>query len=60
MMNIVKKQEPKIMESYLTGEFFYVTKYNDLGNGHFEAFNKRKATKEEIKEYKKQLSEECK
>ena len=41
------------MESELTGEFYYVNKYKNLGNGHFESLNKRKATEEEIKEYKK-------
>ena len=53
----MKKQEPKIMYSSITGEHYYVEKYNNLGNGHFEAKGKRKATKEEIKEYKKQVKE---
>jgi len=52
------KQEPKIMQSSLTDEYFYVNKYKDLGNGNFEAISKRKATKEEIKEYLKQIKEQ--
>ena len=51
----MKKQKPMIMESPLTGEFYYVNKYQDLGNGKFLSLNKRKATEEEIKEYKKGL-----
>jgi len=49
----MEKQKPKIMQHPITKEYFYVNKYKDLGNGHFESLNKRKATEEEIKEYKK-------
>lgn len=49
------KQKPMIMCSEITEEYYYVDKYKDLGNGHFESLNKRKATEEEIEEYKKQV-----
>ena len=48
-----KQQEPKIMKSSVTDEYYYVDKYKDLGNGNFLSLSKRKATKEEIKEFKK-------
>ena len=51
-------QKPKIMQSPLTDEYYYVNKYKDLGNGNFESLSKRKATKEEIEEYKNQLKEQ--
>ena len=52
------KQEPRIMESVITGNFYYVTKYKDLGNGNFASLNKRNATKEEIEEYKEQIKKQ--
>jgi len=55
-----KKQEPKIMQSSVTDEYYYVNKYKDLGNGHFESLSKRKATKEEIEEYLKQVKKQFK
>jgi len=53
---MVKKQEPKIMQSPLTDEYYYVNKYKDLGNGNFESLSKRKATKEEIEAYLKEIN----
>ena len=47
---MAKKQEPKVMESLLTGEFYYVTKYKDLGNGKLIARSKRKLNKGELKQ----------
>ena len=55
---MTKKQEPKIMQSPITDEYFYVNKYKDLGNGNFESLSKRKATEEEIQKYKDELKQQ--
>jgi len=52
------KQKPLIMKSGITGEYYYVTKYTAVDEIHFIADNKRPATKEEIKEYKKSVKEQ--
>jgi len=54
------KQKPMIMVSPITGEYYYVNKYTDLGNGHFVADNKRNATTQEIKEYKELIKKKSK
>lgn len=58
-VNVVKetKQEPRIMQSSITGVFYYVTRYKDLGNGNFEAISKREANAKEIRDYKKKSKE---
>jgi hypothetical protein len=48
-----RKQKPLVMQSQLTGVYYYVTKYEELGNGKYIALDKRDATKEEIKKYQK-------
>lgn len=54
---MAKKQEPMIMKSPITKEYFYVNRYKELGEGRFEALSKRKATKEEIEEYEEKISQ---
>jgi hypothetical protein len=56
----MKKQQPLILESPLTGEIYFVSKYINEGNGNFISLNKRKATSEEIAEYKSKIKKERK
>ena len=44
-------KEEKFCQHPITKEYFMVSDYKDLGDGKFIAQNKRKATKEEIKQF---------
>ena len=45
----MRKQEPKLVKSVMTKEYYVTTKYKELGNGQFLSIDKRPATKEEIR-----------
>ncbi len=50
----MKSKTEKLCQHPITKEYFMVSDYKDLGNGHFIAQNKRKATKEEIDAFEKE------
>jgi len=42
----MSKQEPRLMESALTKRVYIVTRYKDLGEGKFLAFDKHDVTEQ--------------
>lgn len=42
------KQKPRLMQSSITNNVYYVTKYKEISVGKYEAIEKRLATPSEI------------
>ena len=49
---------PKLMKSELTGVWYIVTNYEDLGNGHFRAIKKFEISKEDLEAIRKTEADE--
>jgi hypothetical protein len=47
------KQTPRLLKSELTDIWYIVTKYKDLGNGHFRAIEKFEIIKEDLEAIRK-------